>query len=252
MKRLLIAAAGALTLLGNWPAAAADVAITKALQPRPRVALTYTGAGWYGTIGTFAEMDRATVDGPQGVAFSGFTAGASLVVGGGYMWGDGTTWKAIEILGHYQNLGSGSAVGAPAQGSINSKFGFTERFLLGGPLLAALQGLIPTTGGVLPALPTLPVGTTGSHPYIFLAAHQDEVGANYMLDNSKVWRVRGGAGMGVQTQFTPTQPGAIPVVMDVWAEYLFAGSGLTLGNTGGIESSANMGGGARTGVLFKY
>ncbi len=258
--KFLLCLAASLALLGNWPASAADLP-TKAGTPRPRVALTYTGAGWYATIGTFAEMARATVDGPQGVAFSGFTAGASLVLGGGYMWGDGTTWKAIELLGHYQNVGGSSPVGTPnAVGSVNSKFGFTERFLLGGPLLAALQGLIPTTGGVLPALPTLPVGTTGSHPYIFVAAHQDDVSANYQGNctpacqpgDSKVWRVRAGAGMGVQTQFTPTQPGAIPVVMDVWAEYLFAGSGLTLGNTGGIESSANMGGGARTGVLFKY
>ncbi len=58
--------------------------------------------------------------------------------------------------------------------------------------------------------------------------------------------------MGVQTQFTPTTPGAIPVTMDVWAEYLFAGSGFIIGNTGGVESGANMGGGGRTGVLFKY
>ena len=249
-----------LGLLGNWPAAAADLAVKA--QPRPRVALTYTGSGWYGTVGTFAEMDRATVEGPQGVAFSGFTAGGSLVVGGGYMWGDGTTWKAIEILAHYQNIGDGSATGTPVQGSVSSKLGFTERFLLGGPLLAALQGLVPAGSGALPVLPVLPAGTAGAHPYVFLAAHQDDVSANYAaLDattgnpvggSSKVWRIRGGAGMGVQTQFTPTRPGAIPVTMDVWVEYLFAGSGLTLGNTGGVESSANMGAGARTGVLFKY
>lgn len=261
MKFLLCLAAG-LALLGGQQASAADIAMKA--QPRPRVALTYTGSGWYGAIGTFAEMDRATVDGPQGVAFSGFTAGASLAIGGGYMWGDGTTWKAIEILGHYQNIGNGSAVGQQVQGSVSSKFGFTERFLLGGPLLAALQGLVPQGGlsGVIPVIPALPTGTTGAHPYIFLAAHQDDISANYSAvdalgkpsgtGDAKVWRVRAGAGMGVQTQFTPTTPGAIPVVMDVWAEYLFAGTGLTIGNTGGAESSANMGGGARTGVLFKY
>ena len=242
--------AGILVLLGAWPASAADVA-TKA--PRPRVALTYTGSGWYGMLGTFAEMDRATVEGSQGVAFSGYTAGGSLALGGGYMWGDGTTWKAIEVFGSYQNMGNGSAVGAPVQGSINSKFGFTERFLLGGPLLAALQGLVPF-GGTNPSLPVppLPIGTAGSHPYIFVAAHQDDISANYLGADAKVWRVRGGVGMGVQSQFTPTTPGAIPVTMDVWAEYLFAGSGLTIGNTNGVESSANTGGGARTGVLFKY
>lgn len=248
--KFLLCIAAALSLLGNWPAAAADIPVGKA---RPRVALTYTGSGWYGMLGTFAEMDRATIDGPQGVAFSGFTAGASIAIGGGYMWGDGTTWKAIEVFGSYQNIGNGSAVGQPVQGSINSKLGFTERFLLGGPLLAALQGLVPF-GGINSSLPVppLPIGTAGSHPYIFLAAHQDDVSANYLNSDAKVWRIRGGAGLGVQTQFTPTTPGAIPVTMDVWAEYLFAGSGFTIGNTGGVESSANMGGGARTGVLFKY
>lgn len=241
-----------LSLLGNWPASAAD------LKPIPypvkaRVQMSYQGCGTVYGLGTFAEADKATVSGGQGVAFQGYAAGGALAASFGYMCGDGTSWKAVEAMVHYQNIGSGSViVGNQVEGSIHTKVGFTGRAMFGGPVLAAFNSFLPNMSTSLPVIPQLPLGTVGSHPYFFGAVHADQVGADYIQADSKVWRVRGGVGVGTQAQFTPSTPGATPVMIDVWAEYIFAGSGLTLGNVAGAEAVANMGGGGRTGVLFKY
>lgn len=250
MRILLIVLAG-LALLGQWPAAAADLSVAKA--PKQRVLWTYAGSGTYFGLGTYGEAQRATIAGLNGSGVDAYAAGGAVALVGGYMWGDGTTWKAIEVSAHWSNTSAGST--APAVPSeVSSRVGFTERFLLGGPL-ASMLTMLPNLSTVFPTLPVLPAGAVGtSHPYIFIAAHQDQIGTEYGLAAAKVWRIRGGAGVGVKSQLG--QAGNLsqgsPVTLDVWAEYLFPGQGITLGLPAGTVAAASTGGGARIGATIEY
>src|SRR3954464_13195621 len=98
MNKFLIAALG----LFAMPAFAADMPI-KAL-PRQPILFNYAGSGFYLGIGTFAEVDKAKISTPVATV-DGFAAGGSVNATAGWMWGNGTTWNAIEGNISYQNVG---------------------------------------------------------------------------------------------------------------------------------------------------
>lgn len=252
MRILLVVLAG-LALLGQWPAAAADLSVAKTAA-KPRVLLSYAGSGTYFGLGTHGEAQRATIAGLNGPGVDAYAAGGAVALVGGYMWGDGTSWKAIEASAHWSNTSAGSTANPGVPSEISSRVGFTERFLLGGPI-ASMLSFLPNLSTAFPTLPVLPAGAVGtSHPYLFVAAHQDQIGAEYGLAASKVWRIRGGAGVGVKSQLG--QAGNLttgsPVTLDVWAEYLFPGQGITLGLPAGTVAAANTGGGMRIGGAIQY
>lgn len=228
------------------PAMAADLAVLpmKARQP---ILFTYSGSGVYLGIGTYGEVDKAKIVTPLGLEqVNGFAAGGAVSAVAGYMWGNGTTWSAVEGMVSYQNIGADAAAG----GSISSRFGFTERVLFGGPITSVL-GLLPNLSTVFPVLPN-PIASTTTHPYIFAAVHQDDVSADFGLGNAKVWRIRGGLGAGLKQQLgsTAPNPAASQVTADIWAEYLMPGSGIVVGAPNGVK--ANQGSGARVGITLEY
>lgn len=242
----------ALVLLASavaWPALAAD--LYPVVKAKPRVLFSYVGSGIYYGLGTFGEVDKARVEGPNGQAVSAYMAGGSVYGVLGYMVGDGTTWKAVEAIVHYNNVGSTSPLGA-VNGEIHSKVGFTQRVLLGGPI-AGMLSVLPNLSTVFPVLPVA-AGPSGSHPYFFAAVHEDDVSASYMLASHRVWRIRGGFGVGVQHMLGTAGniPGASQVTMDTWVEYIAPGTGLTLGLPSGLQATANTGGSARVGAALKY
>lgn len=224
------------------------------LKARTPVLLSYTGCGSYFGLGTFAEVDRANITGTAGPAVNADVAGGSLSIVGGYMCGDatGSSWKAIEVSANWQNIGGSNVAGTAIPANMNTQIGFTERVLIGGPLASVLN-LLPDLSTLFPVLPAATFSTT-THPYLFAALHEDDVSASYFASSAKVWRVRAGVGTGIKQQLGAVSqtPGASTVTMDIWSEYLFAGQGLTLGNTGGVSGSANQGAGARLGMTLEY
>lgn len=252
MRIFIAAGAVLLSLLGNFPSSAADMP-TKA--PKPSVLQTYAGSGFYFGIGTFGEVDRTKITGPAGQAFSADIAGGALSGTVGYMWGNGTSWRAVDVSAEWFNIGGSNVQGNLVPASVNTQWGFTERFLLGGPLASVLN-LLPNLSTIFPALPTPTVPVTGTiHPYIFAALHEKDISASYLLATGKVWRVQGGLGVGAKQQLGNVQgnPQASQVTVDYWAEYLIPSSGITLGPiAGGIPANANVGGGARVGMSLQY
>lgn len=252
MKRTFLIAALALFTL---PAMAADLVPLKA-PPKQRILLTYNGAGMYYGLHTFAENQKIDVSGAtttSGGILSGlggtFAVGAAVGLTGGYMWGDGTSWKAVEAMVSYKNIGTDTvmtAAGVPA--SMQSNWSFTERFKLGGPLASALN-LIPNLSTLFPvfdATSPIPGGIASTtHPYIFGAFHQDDVSASFGLANGRAWKLKGGAGIGAMTQL------ASGVVMDVWAEYIPASSGVTIGAPG-TSASVSSGRESRIGAAILW
>lgn len=229
-----------------WPALGADLPVKAA---KPRVLVTYAGSGFYFGLGTFGEVSRTAITGPQGTALSADISGAALSGTVGYMWGDGTTWKAVEVSAEYFNIGGSSVEGSLIPASTSAQFGFTQRFLLGGPLASVLN-LLPNVSSVFPVLPTPTVPVVGTvHPYIFAAAHEKDISASYLEATGKVWKVQAGLGVGAKQQL-----GAQPsVTVDYWAEYLIPTTAVTIGSvSGGGTAAASTGGGARVGMTLEY
>lgn len=242
MRKLLIALASIVAL----PAYAADLPV-KALIRQP-ILFTYVGSGFYMGLGTWGEVDKAKIVSPLNLqAVNGYAAGGSINGTAGYMWGNGTTWTAIEASISYQNIGITDNNGS----SVGSRFGFTERALFGGPITSVLS-LLPNLSTVFPVLPT-PIASTTTHPYVFAAVHQDDVSAEFGLTNAKVWRVRGGLGVGLKQQLgsTSPNPAASGVTADIWAEYLMDGASIVIGAPVGV-AKANQGSGARVGMTLEY
>lgn len=231
------------------PALGADLSVK---APVLRVLQTYSGQGWYFGLGTFAEADKASVSGLAGQSVNAYAAGGAVDLTAAFMWGDGNTWKAIEISTEYMNIGS-TSVGTAVPGAISSQWGFSECFLFGGPLASALQ-FLPNLGTLFPVLQP-PTGSTTTHPYIKGCVHEKDVSASYMLSDSKVWQVNGSFGAGFKQQLGSVQPGnpaASQVTLDVGALYMIPGSGHTIGAPTGAIGLANPGGGARIYSKLEY
>ena len=235
-----------------WPALGADVAVKKAL--RPNVLLTYQGCGTYVGLGTFGEVDRASITGTAGPAMSADIAGAALSISLGYMCGNGPSWWALDAAVDWFNVGGSNVQGNIIPASVNAQWGFTQRVLYGGPLASVLN-ILPNLSTVFPALPVPTVPVVGTvHPYVFAAVHEKDVSASYMAMSGKVWRVQAGLGVGAKQQLGAVQgnPAASQVTVDYYAEYLIPGSGITIGNVGPVSASANTGAGARIGMSLEY
>src|SRR5882762_10281088 len=205
------------------PALGADLSVK---APAPRVLSTYSGSGFYFGLGTFGEVDRANVTGTQGQAMSADIAGAaaSLVVGN--MWGNGTNWKAVDASCDYFNIGRSNVQGNFIPASVNTQIGFTQLFLLGGPLAGVLS-LLPNLGTLFPVLPPAPQPVTGTfHPYLFAAVHEKDISASYLAATGKVWKVQAGLGIGAKQQLgnVAGNPLASQVTLDWGAEYLIPAS----------------------------
>lgn len=223
MKRLFVTAAA---LLVSFTASAADISV--APIAKPRVLETYQGSGWYYGVHTFAENQKTNVDPALSNAYTvGGAAGVTL----GYMWGaNGVSWQALDFMVSYKNVG-GDVPMTKDTLTLDSRWSFTQRFKFGGsPNL--LLALLPNMGTLFPALPPPPAGGIGStHPYMFVASHEDDVSESAGVQIGRAWRIKGGFGVGLMQQLGRAQnnQNAAAVVMDVWAEYIPPSSVITFG-----------------------
>lgn len=253
-KFLLCIAAG-LSLLGNWPAAAADLSV-KAGQPRARVLLTYQGCGTYYGIHTVAEAARSDVAGPPGSIGTPYAVGAAVGATLGYLCGDGTSWKAIEGMISYQNMGASTpATDTAVEGAIASRWGATVRGKLGGPI-ASMLNFLPNLSTILPVFPEPPAGSVvgTNHPYLFGAIHADNIKASLGSAEGSGTRFRGGFGVGIMSELGRAQnnPAGSRVVADTWIEYIPASNGIGLSSADGSTGNANQGREVRVGFALLY
>lgn len=256
MRTIFAVAAAGLALLGNWPASAADVAINKALTPRPRVLLTYQGCGTYYGLHTFATAARQDVSGTAGSIGTPFVATAAVGAQLGYICGDGTSWKGVEGAVHYMNRGEAQvATGTAVDGAVNSRWGFTAQVMLGGPL-ATMLDLLPDLRARFPALPQAAPGTlpATNHPYLFAAVHVDDRHGQLGMADGRAMQVRGGVGMGVFSELgqSANNPNGARVVAKTWVEYIPASKGISLSGADGSSGSANSGTEVRIGTSLNW
>lgn len=218
-------------MLASSAAFAADMPVV--IKAKPRILATYLGSGMYFGAHTFAQSNRVDASSPAGTTLGGtFAVGAAVGGTFGWMWGDGTTWKALEAMASYKNISASGVTTAGTLASIDSKVSFTQRFKFGGDPIMAIFNMIPNLSTQFPVLPSLPVGTVGtSHPYVFGAVHEDDVSASLGLMTGKAWQIKGGFGLGLMSQMGATQsnPNGIPLTVDVWAEFIPVGASLNLG-----------------------
>lgn len=241
------------------PTRAADLqAIPYPVKAKPRVLLTYAGSGMYYGLHTFADNEKIDLSGVApagggGGVLSGlggtFAVGAAVGGTAGWMWGDRTSWKAIEFMGSWRNIGTAALLqdpntGAVTQGASSSTWGFTQRFKFGGPL-ASVMNLLPNLSTVFPVLPSAVFpGSVASttHPYLFGALHEDNLKGSFGNASGSSWKIKGGFGVGAMTQLTSG------VVMDVWAEYIPHKTTLDISAQNGTAGSAAVSRETRIGV----
>lgn len=246
MKKLLITATLCLMPTLGF---AADMQV----KAKPRILLTYLGSGMYYGAHTFAQSNRIDASSPAGSTLGGtFAVGAALGGTFGYMWGDGTTWKAVEAMASYKNISAANLTTNGAMATIDSKISFTQRAKFGGDPIMAIFNMLPNLSTQFPVLPSLPVGAIGtSHPYLFGALHEDDVSGSIGANTGKAWQVKGGFGIGLMSQMgaTASNPNGIPITADVWAEFIPTGASI---NVGIPSAKVSTGREARVGLGFYW
>lgn len=237
-------------LLGVLLACASSFAVAADMPPapaKPRALVTYQGSGWFYGVHTFAENQKITTVDTASLGGT-FSVGAAVGITAGYMWGgNGISWQAIETMVSFKNISGGTLVaGAPV--TVDSRWSFTERFKFGGPV-DALLAIIPNTGTLFPVLPAFSGGVGTTHPYMFAAAHQDDVSESVGVPTGRAWRLKAGFGLGMMQQLGSAQnnPNGSKIVADIWAEYIPPSSTVTFGIPAGF---AKLGTGRETRVGF--
>jgi hypothetical protein len=185
-------------------ACAADVA-AKAPQAVAPFANGYTGAGPY--FGIYTDGAVGAINGaPVGTTVTQAEVGGLL----GYSWTLGPNAYAFaEAMFGWTNL-NGSTQGFSLTGPIDLE----QRVALGTPLNSLLS-LFPNLGlPSVPTLPILPAGVTSGpqHPYLFVAAHEQDVSALFNKGTAEAWLFAPAIGIGA---ISTTSNG---IGLDVWAE----------------------------------
>lgn len=222
---------------------AADLTpVTKA--PPIRVLQSYTGAGFYYGVHTFAETEKVTPVVNDTALGGQFAVGGAVGLTAGYLWGgNGVSWQAVEVMASYKNISGASPDATPVAGAplvVDSKWSFTQRFKFGGPAEVMLA-MLPNLGTVFPALPAPPAGGVGTmHPYLFAAVHEDDISQSIGLQLGRAWRVKGGFGVGLMQTLgrSTVNPNGAAVVVDVWAEYIPPASSVTIGAMDFVKTNA--------------
>jgi hypothetical protein len=199
-------------------ARAADVAVKAPSGLAGLVSSTgpYTGKGWY--IGAASEVGSAHA-GTTSIN-AGDVSATSGAVGlrGGYMWGFGRWWTAVDGFFGWQNLNSGGlGISGPAS--------FSQRFIVGGQL-SDIMSLLPSLGAIaVPSLPQLAPGqvVTNTHLYMFGSFDETDVSANFGLGSRRQWLFAPGFGIGAMSRLSSGS------VIDVYAKYVTPTSGFCLG-----------------------
>lgn len=206
-------------LWGLCAASAADMPV-KAPNKVSNPFISYTGSGWYWFGGAFGG--QTTIDTTSGVRNGTISAsGAGVSAGGGFMWGRGTTWIAVDARANYATTGGSELCGVGTLCSFQQHVSIEGRAKYGSDS-SALTNWLPNLGlsGLFDVLPQVgPVAP--SHPYLFAYG---EVGRNHVdiaaLDQTK-WRTEFGGGVGMVHQM------GVNRALDTWVKCGFAPAGNT-------------------------
>lgn len=232
MLRLLALATG---LLGAITAASgADMPVKAPLKPSNPFIL-YQGSAFYWFGGGFGG--GSTVDLSVGANQGRLNAtGGGVSAGGGYMWGRGTTWIAVDARVNYDALSS-SGVCTGVACAFRQKVSIEGRLKYGGDS-SVLANWLPNLGlsGLFDVLPPIGAGiSTPSHPFVFAYGEVSEDRANVAVISATRWRGEFGAGVGMVHQIGANK------ALDTWAKCGFdpgsGGATFKIGTTckGGVD-----------------
>jgi hypothetical protein len=260
MKRLFLAAALAASALVASPALAADLPVKA--PPLSPIAYPYDGgSGFYFGINTMAGVAQANVNGVAGSGVlatslvNGNLTAAGGAVGGtvGWIKGTPTSWFAIEASLDYQNITAGNA-GAPV--SVASRWSSEQVVKFGGTFnpLSYLPDL-GVTGFSFPAfqLPIAPAGISvalSPHPYVMAGVKEFGITGTFGGIGGTTWGVAPLVGAGTISQILDKQGKPTGAALDLFAEVVFAGRGITVDNIGGVGGAPMFGGSANLGNQY--
>lgn len=209
MRKLIYALGG---LLYSIAAVSASDLPLKAPKQQFIGAYPYGASGWYVDVGTFGEATKITVSAPAAVGTSGFAAGGSVTIGGGYAYTlSANRWLAVEGSLNYADTSAEQAGVA-----IANRISGTQRLMYGGSMDMLTQWFpsLANLSTVLPVLPPLPAGASNplSHPYIAAVIHESRNQVSMGLLSDRAVRLTYGGGMGVITQLSNGS------ALDTWVE----------------------------------
>jgi opacity protein-like surface antigen len=207
MKLLKLGAicAASIAVLAN-EACAADMPVPSASTAAATTQGLYTSSGLYFGIDTIGGMGQLSTSGVPGAAQVQAEVGGLIGYSGPV--GKSSFWF-VEGLFNWANI-NGQSNGLALTGPLS----FQQRFGVGTPM-ASFLSLIGLSNISLPTMPTLPSGVTAvsSHPYLFVAVHEQDVSANIPgLDSNRQWELAPGFGPGLIIQLSD---GA---ALDLWGE----------------------------------
>lgn len=214
------------SLMGIWPALAAD------LPPTPRQIRTMpalipvTGCGTYFGINT---------SGAAGAVSGSPVPGASIVMGElGAHLGYTCTTDAVGGFWFLEGNFDWTNLNGATQGlSLSGPIDLFQRVGYGTPAIGQMLSVIPGLGSIsTPSLPVLPPGVTAGPavPYLYLGVHEQDVGAQFVNPNTgavfnsnRVWEISPELGLGFWNRLSNQ------VVVDVSAGYQVRSTGVCIG-----------------------
>jgi hypothetical protein len=221
MRKFLVA----IMALIAAPAIAADLPI------KAPAAAVFSGYP-YTSCGVYFGIDTQLVSGSASQGEIGALIGYSCPLGPQAFW-------FAEGIFNFANLNS-------TQNGINldGPASFEQRLAVGTPINNVLN-VFPSLGLTLPTLPILPSGVTvtTSHPYMFVAFHEQDIGVSSGLGSFREFEFSPGAGIGVLNQLSNG------VALDVFAEVQFLDKAFCAPVAGGCNSVGTLG---RAGLALKY
>lgn len=231
MLRLFALTAG--LLAGITAASAADMPV----KAPPKVAnpfISYIGNGAYWFGGVFGGASTVDLASPNQGRLN--ATGGGLSAGGGYMWGWGSTWTAVDVRGNYDALSAtGTCTGVACAFRQNVSIELRAKY---GADSSKLASILPSfdLSGLFNVLPQVPTGvSTLSHPYVFAYGEVSENRTDVAAVGIKRWRDEIGGGVGMIHQIGTNK------ALDTWAKCGFdpgsIGSTFKLGTTckGGVD-----------------
>lgn len=206
----------------------------------PNKFLTYpTGCGIFYGVNTMGASGNVS-GGANGINSLMGDIGLTL----GYTCPMGTSFWFVEGMADLSRVRGGSdQVGLSIAGTAT----FEQRVAIGASwsTVSSFVSLLPGLGGVaMPSIPSLPNGISAgaTNPYIFVAAHEQDVSAQLGLVQNRAWLLSWGAGAGALTRLSNG------MVLDTFIEYQAASSGIAIGAAG---QKVNLGDTVRAGIALK-
>jgi len=239
MFRKVVFAAAAIAVLMATPAAAADMPVKATGLSKYT---TYpTGCGFFygaNTMGAAGNVSGGATGVNSLMGDIGVTLGYTCPIGTSSFWFVDGMFDLSRVTGGSDQVGL----------SIAGTATFEQRAAIGVSWATAAQfvSLFPGLGGIaMPSVPTLPGGVTAgaTNPYIFAAAHEQDVSAQLGAQTGHAWLLSWGAGAGALTRLSNG------MVLDTWVEYQAASSGVTISPITGAK--VNLGDTFRVGIGLK-